>query len=146
MAGMPLRREPYCGAYARSTGRLCRRSHPLPTIARDTRTASPTFLVVSAARTSLHQRAEALRKWLPWLDEPPPSAADQETGSARGSPYSPRRAVRAVVEQRLRLLWIESVSKPFSEAVPPERAFREPAGPGSKSQAFLLCQRPAQDA
>jgi hypothetical protein len=52
----------------------------------------------------------------------------------------------AVPEQRLRLLWIESVSKPFSEAVPPERAVREPAGPGSKSQAFLLCQRPAQDA
>jgi hypothetical protein len=107
---------------------------------------APTFLVVSAARTSLHQRAEALRKRLPWLDEPPPSAADQETGSAGGSPYSPRRAVRAVVEQRLRLLWIESVSKPFSEAVPPERGVREPAGPGSKSQAFLLCQRPAQDA
>lgn len=29
--------------------------------------AAPTFLVVSAVRTALHERAENLRKWLPWL-------------------------------------------------------------------------------
>lgn len=50
---------------------------------------APTFLVVSAARTSLHQRAENLRKWLTWPGAPQPASGQLFTIAAHrlGDPF-----------------------------------------------------------
>jgi hypothetical protein len=45
--------------------------------------AAPTILVVSTARTSLHQRAEDLRKWLPWPPHQQPSSGHLYAIAAR---------------------------------------------------------------